>query len=113
MFTFLIEDPNREDNPFKALEERDDTLFVVYHGTSSMFRDGIERIGFCFDNFKREYGEAVCAIVDACNKLCFRPNGFATASLITANDKTVWFTPHFDLVPFPIHNFRAVHSQAA
>jgi hypothetical protein len=97
MSPILIEDPNCEDNPFKTHEERDDTLFVLYHGTSSMFCDDIERIGFCYDNFKRKYGFAVCAVVDACNTLYFRPSGFATASLIAVNDKTVWFTPHFGL----------------
>ena len=97
MFTFLIEDPNCEDNPFTAHEVRDDSLLVLYHGTSSTFCDAIERIGFCFDNFKQEYGEAVHAVLGACKKLYFLPDGFATASLINVNDKTVWFTPNFGL----------------
>lgn len=97
MSPFLIEDPNCEDNPFKVHEDRDDIHFVLYHGTSSIFCDDIERIGFCFDNFKREYGESVCAIVDACREIYFLPNGFATAGLITVNEKTVWFTPQFGL----------------
>jgi len=97
MSPFLIEDPNSEDNPFKTHEERDDTLLILYHGTSSMFSDDIERIGFCFDNFKRVYGEAVCTVVDACKTIHFLPHGFATANLIAVNDKTLWFTPHFGL----------------
>ena len=97
MSLFLIEDPYCEDNPFKVHEARDDVHFVLYHGTSSIFCDDIERIGFCFDNFKREFGEPVCAIVDACKQIHYLPNGFAPASLITVNDKTVWFTPQFSL----------------
>lgn len=97
MLRLFVGDPSNEHNPFLSHEERNDASIILYHGTSSVFSHDIEQVGFCFDSFKRECGDAVCAIVDACKTLNYLPGGFSTASLITVNNKTVWFTPHYGL----------------
>src|SRR5258706_12906565 len=76
MQIYTITDPNDRENPL--IDTPQDSL--IYHGTSSVFSSRIEELGFSFGGFKATYGAEIGDIVAACEKLYFKPDGFATAS---------------------------------
>ncbi|MDQ3666512.1 MAG: hypothetical protein M3410_08020 [Acidobacteriota bacterium] len=90
MQIFTISDPNDRENPL--IDISGDSL--IYHGTSSVFSQRIEEQGFSFGGFKATCGAEIISIVAACEKLYFKPDGFAAASGFSQKN-CVYFSVHF------------------
>lgn len=90
MQIFTINDPHNRENP--VIDILGDSL--IYHGTSSVFSQRIEEQGFSFSGFKATCGVEIGSIVAACERLCFKPDGFAAASGFSQKN-CVYFSVHF------------------
>jgi hypothetical protein len=91
MQMFRITDPDDRENPVTEVSSADS---LIYHGTHSTFSPLIEKQGFCFDGFKAAYGAEIRSIVDACDELYFKPDGYATAKGFS-DKNCVYFSASF------------------
>src|SRR5438067_26201 len=90
MQIFTITDPHNRENPLIDILRTP----RIYHGTSSAFSPTIEEQGFSFDCFTTTHGSDIKRIIAACEKLYFKPDGFAAASGFS-DKNCVYFSLHY------------------
>jgi len=88
MQTATVLDPDDRTNPIAELSARE---ALLYHGTHSGFRNSIEKHGFSFEFFDRDFGEPIRVIVEACDTLYWKQNGYAAAKSFS-DQRLVYFT---------------------